>query len=416
MKITNITGHEIYDSRGLPTIACRIEMENNVAVLSSVPSGVSKGMYEAVELRDGGTRLMGYGVSNAIRNLETVIAPELIGKVPDIVEMDLKMIEMDGTENKAKLGANAILAASIAIAKAQAVTFSVEPYELLAQVCGFDSVTLPFPMFNMINGGAHADNNLNIQEIMLVPLGAQDFRSAMEAAVTTFYELKILLKEQGKSTLVGDEGGFAPNFIDEYEALDLLMEAMQRAGYDEIFSIALDVAASQLYDQRTQKYHWHGTLLSTQELIEKYSKLAEQYPIYSIEDGLSENDWTGWVAMMGQLGDKLQLVGDDLFVTNMTRISEGIHELAANAAIIKPNQIGTITETLQAIILCKEHGMNTIVSHRAGETEDTFIVDLAVGTSSGQLKAGGCSRGERVTKYNRLLRIEDLLHFSLLRM
>lgn len=414
MKIVSITGHEIFDSRGLPTIACTLTLENGISVMSSVPSGISTGGHEAFELRDGGTRLMGYGVSKAINNLEKIIGPVLLGNKPDVVEMDIKMLEMDGTDNKTKLGANAILAASIAIAKAQAASLSVETYELIAQICGFESIALPYPMFNMINGGAHANNNLCIQEMMVVPLGAQDFRTAMEAGVTIFYTLKELLKKQGKSVLVGNEGGFAPDFRDEFEALDILTEAIKKAGCEDICSLALDIAASQLFDQKKQKYYWNGELLSDQELIEKYKKLIELYPIYSIEDGLGEHDWNGWVEMFKELGDAIQLVGDDIFVTNVARISQGIHDSVANAAIIKPNQIGTVTETLQALMLCKEHEINTIVSHRAGETEDTFIVDLAVGASAGQLKAGSCSRGERMAKYNKLLLIEDSLHFSLL--
>ncbi|TET06138.1 phosphopyruvate hydratase [Candidatus Dependentiae bacterium] len=415
MKIKQVIGHEIFDSRGYPTIECEITLEDGQTVRASVPSGISRGKYEAVELRDGGSRLCGLGVSKAIEKLETVIAPEIIDKEPNVVDMDLKMIEMDGTQNKEKLGANSTLAVSTAITKAQAISSNIKTYELIAQLCGLEQVSLPYPLCNIINGGLHADNNLQVQEIMISPIGFSTFREAFEAIIEIYHCLKKILRKQGKSTLVGDEGGFAANFEDETEALDLLMQAIEMGSKGNgNFVIALDVAASHFYDHKTKTYQWHNRNLTAKDMIELYDKLSRSYPIYSIEDGLSEDDWEGWKLMMKKLGNRLQIVGDDLFATNPARIAEGIEQHIANTAIIKPTQIGTITETLQAVLLCKDYGLNTIVSHRSGETEDTFIVDFAVGTSSGQMKIGGCSRGERIAKYNQMLRIEDALHLRLL--
>lgn len=415
MKISNVIGREIYDSRGLPTIECDLVLDNEVVVTASVPSGTSKGSFEAVELRDGGTRLLGQGVLKAIENLETIIAPALVGKEPDIVGMDLKMIEMDGTENKSNLGANAMLAASMAVCRAQALMNEMELYEFIAMVCDFEAVTLPFPMFNMINGGAHANNDLRIQEFMVIPIGAQSFRGSIEAGVTIYQHVKELLNEQGMSTGVGYEGGFVPHLDDDQEALDLLMEAVERSGIDSgdvVF--ALDVAASQFYNKTKKMYDWKGQWVSSTDLIEVYKELAEHYPIYSIEDGLADTDLQGWKQLMDTLGEKVQLIGDDLFATHSERIVMGIENNLAHGAIIKPNQVGTVTETLQAVKLCKANDVAIIISHRSGETEDAFIADLAVGVSSGQIKAGGCSRGERMAKYNHLLRIEDGLTRNLL--
>lgn len=417
MKIMNVAGHEIFDSRGYPTLECELTLEQGQSVRASVPSGISRGRYEAVELHDGNERLQGRGVSKAIKNLETIIAPHLIGNEPNVVQMDLKMLELDGTPTKENLGANTLLAASTAITKAQALSANMKPYELIAQLCNFDQISLPYPQCNIINGGAHADNNLQIQEIMIVPIGFSTFRDAFEDILETYYKLKTILHNKGKSVLVGDEGGFASNFDDENEALDLLMRAIKETKSnddEENFVIALDIAASHFYDRTTKTYQWHNRHLTSNDMIDFYDKLSQTYPIFSIEDGLSEDDWEGWQLMMKKLGDRIQIVGDDLFATNPARIAEGIEQGVANAAIIKPNQIGTLTETLQSILLCKDYGINTIVSHRSGETEDTFIVDLAVGISSGQIKIGGCSRGERIAKYNQMLRIEDALHLSLL--
>ena len=415
MKISKVIAREIYDSRGLPAVECDLVLDNDVVVTASAPSGSSRGSFEAVELRDGGERLLGQGVLKAIENIETIIAPALVGKEPDVVGMDLKMIEMDGTENKSNIGANAMIAASMAVCRAQAMANDMELYEFIALLCDFEAVTLPFPMFNMINGGAHANNDLMIQEFMVIPIGAQSFRGSIEAGVTIFQHLKKILIEQGKSTAVGYEGGFAPMLEDEQEALDLLMEAVERSGIDSgdvVF--ALDVAASQFYNPTKKMYDWKGQFVSSEELIGVYKQLAEHYPLYSLEDGLADNDLEGWKNLMDTLGEKLQIIGDDIFATHSQRIIMGIENNLAHGVIIKPNQVGTVTETLQAIKLCKANDINIIASHRSGETEDMFIADLAVGASAGQIKAGGCSRGERMAKYNHLLRIEDELTRTLL--
>jgi len=417
MKITQIIGREIFDSRGFPTVECEITLNNNNIFIASVPSGISTGSHEAVELRDGGKRLEGRGVLKAIENIEQTIAPTLIGHAPNVVEMDLKMIALDNSENKSNLGANAILAVSYAVLRAQAFIEGLEIYELIADLCNVETVSLPIPLINVINGGRHADNNLTIQEYMIVPKGQQTIRGSLEAAAGLFYELKDLLKKNGKNTLVGDEGGFAPDFNNEREALDTLMQAIGNAQqkYGHEFVIALDIAANSLYNQSTNTYDLHGKKYTTDALIDWYAQLATEYPLFSIEDGLHEDDWEGWSKLTEKLGENVQIVGDDLFTTNPERITLGIEKDAANAVLIKPNQIGTVTETLQAMNICKEHGLNTIVSHRSGETEDTLIADLAVGTSAGQIKTGGCSRGERMAKYNRLLRIEDRLTLSVLK-
>ncbi|MBA3954213.1 phosphopyruvate hydratase [Candidatus Dependentiae bacterium] len=416
MKITRISGREVYDSRGWPTVQCELFLENGDSVLSYVPSGVSTGIYEALELRDGGKRLMGKGVLKAIENIETLIAPVLVGHEPHGMEMDLKLLELDGTTDKSRLGANALLAVSMAIFKAEAHSEKLELYELIAYYMGSDSVSLPFPMLNVINGGMHAYNKLRIQEFMIIPVGAPTFRSAFEAATLVYHELKALLIKKNKSTAVGDEGGFAAAFESDAEALDVLLEAIEAASAHSSVGciIGLDVAASQYYNSTTQLYSWQNQQLTSDEMIDYYKKLVDTYPIYSIEDGLSEEDWSGWIRMTKALENKIQIVGDDLFVTNPYRIAQGGIDHAATSVIIKPNQIGTITETLQAIKLCKDTNLATIVSHRSGETEDTFIADLAVGASVGQIKAGACRGSERLAKYNRLLTIEDTLAFSLL--
>lgn len=417
MKIIKVIGREIYDSRGEPTIECTLVLENEVQVKASVPSGISRGQYEAAELRDGGKRLMGLSVQKAIEKLETIIAPEIIGQEPRLVEFDLKMLDIDGTEQKTKLGANTMLAVSMAMARAQAITEELELYEFIALLCNLESVSLPFPMFNIINGGLHANNKLPIQEFMVMPVGTANFRAAFEITTELVHALKKMLNENQRSTALGDEGGFASQFYDVEEVFDFIMASIDTVcGHREDvgFVLALDVAASQLYDKKTKSYKFGDKSFSSEELIEWYESLTNQYPIYSIEDGLSELDWKNWPKMMKQLGEKIQIVGDDIFVTSAARITQGINEGFANATVIKPNQVGTVTETLQAIKLCKEHSMNIVVSHRSGETNDTFIADLAVGTSSGQIKAGSCMRGERVAKYNRLMEIEDILVFSIL--
>lgn len=414
MKISKIVGREIFDSRGFPTIECELILEDDSFVVASVPAGASCSSYEAVELRDGGDRLQGKGVQTAIKNLETIIAPALIGKEPDVVILDQVMIELDGTDRKSRLGANAILAASIAVCKAQALINNLYPYELIAYLCQKESVVIPFALFNILNGGAHARNSLAIQEFMILPTGAKTFRHALEQAMTIFHTLERLLIKKGKWAGVGDEGGFAPMNVGEYEALDLIMESVMTSGIESPNDvvIALDVAATQFYDPQTQLYQWQGKKVEVDVLIDFYSQIINRYPIYSIEDPCAESDYMGWKKMIVQTGDKIHVVGDDIFATNLAHLSNGINQGLVDAAIIKLNQVGTVTEALRAVDLCKENNIVTIVSHRSGETNDDFIVDLAVGTNSGFLKAGGCCRGERMAKYNRLLKIEDDLLFS----
>jgi len=416
MKITKVAGREIYNSRGLPTLECILELEGGTQVSASVPSGKSKSTFSAKELYDGDDRLYGMGVQKAIAKLENDIAPLLIGSKPELVELDLRMLEKDGTDDKSRLGANTITAASIAILKAQAAVAEVPPYEMIAYLCEMESVSLPFPMFNIINGGAHADNGLHTQEFMIMPVGADSFRSAMETATLTFHTLYEILKKKGKIVAVGDEGGYAVNVEHEEEVFNILMHTLDivKPVIDGDIVFTLDIAASQFYDTEKKVYHWYNEQKTAADMIAMYTQWSNSYPVYSIEDGLADTDPDGWKQLNQALGEKIQIVGDDLFATNPQRLAYGIEQDLANATIIKPNQVGTITETLQSIKLCKEYGINTVVSHRSGETNDTFIVDLAVGTSAGQIKAGGPSRGERIAKYNQLLRIEDTLMFSLL--
>lgn len=417
MKIAKIIGREIFDSRGLPTIECELMLEDGSVVTSSVPSGLSRGAHEAFELRDGGDRLMGKGVLKAIENIEAIIAPALVGKEPDLISMDLELIERDGTANRSRLGANAMLAVSMAVARAQAVVNEMELYELIAYLCDHSSVTLPFPMFNIINGGVHAPgSNLRIQEIMVIPVGSQSFRACLESAIMLYNRLKVTLKKKKKCVTFGDEGGLSADFLDDQDALDILMAVIEKEHSESgnRFVLALDIAASQFYNRKKNLYDWAGNSMGTDQLIELYTTLVTQYPIYSIEDGLSETDFEGWKALTKELSGNVQLIGDDLFCTNPLAIVQGIEQHLATGVVIKPNQIGTITETLQALKLCAEHNLISVVSHRSGETNDTFIVDLAVGTSSGYVKAGGVTRGERLAKYNDFLRIEDELMFSLL--
>lgn len=411
MKIKHVQGREIFDSRGIPALECELVLEDNTRIIASVPSGASRGTYEVVDIRDGGDRLAGRGLRKAIEIMEQTIAPLLIGNEPQVVAMDLKMLELDDSDNKQVLGGNVMLAASSALLKAQAYVEGLEVYELVAHLAGFDAVSLPVPLFNMINGGIHANNNLCIQEFMIVPVGERSFRACMEAGVEFFYALKKELVKRDKKLFSGDEGGFSADFGNEIEVLDILMEVISTLEQQQklTFVIALDIAASQLYDVSTGLYNWHGEYYSSEELITLYDQLTQYYPIYSLEDGLSEYDWQGWSLLYSQLADKVQIVGDDLFVTNSERIWQGIQQKVANSVIIKPNQIGTITETLQAVKLCKEHGLNVIASHRSGETDDTLIADIAVGISAHQIKAGGLSHGERIAKYNKLLRIEDFM-------
>lgn len=419
MKIAQVIGREIFDSRGMPTVECELILEDGMSVRASVPSGASVGSYEAHVLLDADKRLGGKGVTSAIDAIERIIAPRILKKEPSAVETDLMLISLDGTNNKSKLGANSLLAVSMAMYRAHAYVEGMTLYEFIAQVCDFDTVMVPRPFFNMINGGAHADNNLAIQEHMVVPVGACDYRSALSASMELYHILKRVLSEDGKSTLVGDEGGFAPIVESQTQALDYLMKAIDQAtkefGYDSgYFALALDVAASSLFDKKKKKYIIGDKAYDAPELVDWYSQLLQSYPICSIEDGLSEDDWDGWQIMSDALGDKVQLVGDDIFATNKDRIVKGMEQGVANTVLIKPNQIGTVTQTLQAIRLCQENEYNVMISHRSGETTDTFIADLAVGTHAGQIKAGGCSRGERIAKYNQLLRIEDELSMHML--
>lgn len=414
MKIKKVLAREIFDSRGFPTLECEITLEDDFVVRGSVPSGASRSEFEAVELRDGGDRLLGLSVQKAIEVVQNVIAPLIIGAEPNVVQTDIQMIELDGTERKEKLGANSMLAVGYAVARAQAYMEEVELFELIASISESGTVSVPYPLLNLINGGLHADNNLPIQEIMVMPVGAKSLRQGMDFTVTLSYMLKEVMEANDQRTLVGDEGGFAPIVADAREALDMLMEAIAALDAEDEFHIALDVAASTLYDPKTKKYQWGDDQYTADQMIELYEMLRQNYPIFSIEDGLASHDKEGWQRMTAALGEKIQIVGDDLFATHPQRIAEGIELGLANAAIIKPNQVGTVTEALQAIQLCHEYGMGTIVSHRSGATEDTFIADLAVGTSAGQIKAGGCARGERLAKYNQLLRIEDQLVFTLL--
>jgi len=407
MKIQDIHAREIFDSRGIPTIECDLFLSDGMMVTASVPAGISCGKYEAVELRDGGDRLMGLGVQKAVSVIEDIIGPMFIDRVPDVVSFDLELLDLDQTTNKSHLGANAILATSIAMCRAQAYMEGLELYEFIAHISQYSTVALPCPMFNFLGGGLHADNNFPIQELLIVPTKEHSFHSAFNTGVTIYHSLKEILRAKGKATSVGYEGAFVPSFNDEYEAFDLLMEAIDTSAVGNNVMISLDVAASHLYNAETGLYKWFGGEISSHELIEWYRSLISRYPIYSIEDGLGEVDWNGWTDMKRALPSHIKLVGDDLFVTDPQRIWHGIESDSATTVLIKPNQIGTVTEALQAVQLCKENDWDVIVSHRSGETNDSFIADLAVGVSAGHIKAGGCSRGERMAKYNRLLSIEQ---------
>ena len=407
MKIKKIEAYEVLDSRGNPTVECKLTLENGITSTAIVPSGASTGEREALELRDGGNRYHGKGVLKAVENVNKIIAKALIGKdVSKQKEIDETMIVLDGTEYKTKLGANAMLSVSLAVARANALLKNKPLYKSLGQ-----GTTLPIPLMNVINGGAHADSNVDFQEYMLVPVGAKTFSEAMQMASETFVELKKVLKSKGFATAVGDEGGFAPNFKNNEEPLEVIVQAIKNAGYTpkSYIAIALDVASSEFYNKTTKKYDLtksNGGSLSSDEMIDWYSELIKKYPIISIEDPLGENDWSGWKKITKKLGKKIQLVGDDIFVTNPKILAHGIEEKVANAILIKLNQIGTLTETLETIRLAQENGYKTIISHRSGESEDTFIADLAVAVNAGQIKSGSICRSERVAKYNQLIRIE----------
>lgn len=406
-----IKAHEILDSRGRPTLEASVGLENGAVGLAQVPSGASTGSFEAHELRDEDPkRYAGKGVERAVQNVQEVIQPELLGMdALDQAAIDRMMIEIDGTTTKSRLGANAILSVSLATAKAAASALDLPLYRYLG---GPFATLLPVPLMNVLNGGAHADNNMDIQEFMIVPLGASSFREALRFGAEVFATLKSVLKKQGLVTSVGDEGGFAPDLSSNAAALDLLITAIQQAGYKpgEEIALALDVAATEFYQDG--QYQFESKAYTAEALIDYYEQLIDRYPIVSIEDGLSEEDWTGWQTLQARLGSKVQLVGDDLFVTNLTRLQKGIDSRAANSILIKLNQIGTLTETVQAIQLATQSGFRSIVSHRSGETEDTTIADLAVATRAGQIKTGSLCRSERIAKYNQLLRIEDELEES----
>ncbi|MCC3355967.1 phosphopyruvate hydratase [Bacillus sp. REN16] len=410
--IVDVYAREVLDSRGNPTVEVEVYTESGAFGRALVPSGASTGEYEAVELRDGDkSRYLGKGVQTAVNNVNEIIAGEIIGfDVTEQVLIDKALIELDGTENKGKLGANAILGVSMAVARAAADFLEVPLYQYLG---GFNSKTLPVPMMNIINGGEHADNNVDIQEFMVMPVGAENFKEALRMGAEIFHNLKAVLHAKGLNTAVGDEGGFAPNLGSNEEALQTIVEAIEKAGYKpgEQVRLAMDAASSEFYNKEDGKYHLkgEGKVLTSEEMVAFYEDLVSKYPIISIEDGLDENDWEGHKLLTERLGKKVQLVGDDLFVTNTKKLAEGIERGIANSILIKVNQIGTLTETFDAIEMAKRAGYTAVISHRSGETEDSTIADIAVATNAGQIKTGAPSRTDRVAKYNQLLRIEDNL-------
>lgn len=412
--ITKIHARQIMDSRGNPTIECDVTLSGGAFGRAAVPSGASTGKFEALELRDGGNAYMGRGVLTAVKNVNEIIAPKLAGMdATNQAAIDETMMQIDGTPNKEKLGANAILSVSLAVAHAAANAMQLPLYKYIAKVYGNSNPSvLPRPMMNIINGGAHADNGLDAQEFMIIPNGAKNEFEAVRMGMEVFHNLKTILKRSNNSTNVGDEGGFAPNFHSCREALDTIISAINAAGYKPgaDISIGLDVASSEFYNDGV--YSFEGQKLSSAEMIEYYEKLIAEYPIISIEDALAEEDWDGWAKLTEQIGGKCQLVGDDLFVTNPSRLERGIKSHVANAILIKVNQIGTLTETLHAIKMAQDAKYGVIVSHRSGETEDTTIADLAVATNAGQIKTGSMSRTDRMAKYNQLLRLEEELDKS----
>jgi len=409
--IEKVHARQIMDSRGNPTIECDITLENGAFGRASVPSGASTGSFEALELRDGGNTYMGKGVLKAVKNVNEIIAPAIKGMdAENQTEIDEKMLALDGTPNKDKLGANAILSVSLAIAHAVANAKHIPLYQHIANIFGNENpCVLPRPMMNIINGGAHADNGLDAQEFMIIPNGATNETEAIRMGSEIFHNLKSILKKSGHGTNVGDEGGFAPNFNTCREALDTIVNAIKAAGYipGEQVSIGLDVASSEFYEDGVYKFE--GESKTSDEMIEFYKQLISEYPVISIEDGIAEEDWAGWKKLTETIGDKCQLVGDDLFVTNPARLARGIENGVANAILIKVNQIGSLTETLRAIKMAKDANYGVIISHRSGETEDTTIADLAVATNAGQIKTGSMSRTDRMAKYNQLVRIEEEL-------
>ena len=408
-KIKTVKARQIFDSRSNPTVEAEVILENGISALGAVPSGASTGSHEAVELRDGGNDYNGKGILKAVENVNSTINGILCGKsTENIDEIDRLMIESDGTKNKSNLGANATLAVSIACAKAAAKANNKPLYKFIGKE---DAITLPIPMMNILNGGAHADNNIDIQEFMIMPFGANSFKEAMKMGTEIYASLKKILQKKGLSTAVGDEGGFAPNLSSDEQALDLLIEAIISAGYkpNDDIKIALDAAASEWYKDGSYVQPKSNIKMTSDELITYFEKLVDKYPIFSIEDPLAEDDFEGFKKITERLGNRVQIVGDDLFVTNSERLKKGIETKAANAILIKPNQIGTISETISTVKLAQSNNYNTIMSHRSGETEDSTIADLAVALNCGQIKTGAPARSDRVAKYNQLLRIEEQL-------
>ena len=406
-SIKSVTAREILDSRGNPTIEVDVALSDGAFGRAAVPSGASTGAFEAAELRDGGERYLGKGVRQAAANIEKLIAPRVVGQNPfEQQVIDKLMIEIDGSPNKSKLGANAILGVSLAVARAAANSKKLPFYAFIG---GSDANLLPVPMMNILNGGAHADTNVDIQEFMIAPIGAQTFGESLQWGAEIYHALKSVLKKRGLATSIGDEGGFAPNLESNRAALDLIVEAIGKAGYKpkEEIALAMDVAATEFF--KDGKYEFEGSQLSSDEMISYYKSLVDSYPLVSIEDPLSEDDWGGWIQITKDLGSQVQLVGDDLFVTNPERLAKGIKNGAANALLVKVNQIGTLTETLDAVKMAHDAGYRSMMSHRSGETEDTTIADLAVAANCGQIKTGAPARSERVAKYNQLLRIEEEL-------
>jgi enolase len=402
-----VTAREILDSRGNPTVEVEVRLEDKSIGRAAVPSGASTGAFEAAELRDGGSRYLGKGVETAVKNVVLKIAPAVIGmKADDQRLLDEKMIALDGTKNKSSLGANAILGVSLATARAAAISSNQSLFKYLG---GSSAKTLPVPMMNILNGGAHADTNVDIQEFMIAPIGAQSFKESLRWGAEIYHSLKSVLKKKGLATSIGDEGGFAPNLESNRAALDLILVAIENAGFKAGTQIALamDVAATEFFEDG--KYKFEGKLLTSEQMIAYYSELVSAYPLVSIEDPLDEDDWSGWAKLTAELGEKIQIVGDDLFVTNIERLTRGIESKTANALLVKVNQIGSLTETIDAVNLAHKNNYKSMMSHRSGETEDTTIADLAVALSCGQIKTGAPARSERVAKYNQLLRIEEEL-------
>ena len=415
-QIQKVHARQVLDSRGNPTVEVDVITDEGALGRAAVPSGASTGIHEAVELRDGDKKkYLGKGTLKAVSNVNKIIAPALLGNdVADQTGIDEMMIQLDGTANKGKLGANALLAVSMAVAKAAAEEASLP---LFRYIGGTNAKVLPLPMMNILNGGAHADNKIDFQEFMIQPVGAPNFSEGLRWGVEIFHALKSVLKKKGFSTNVGDEGGFAPNIQSNEEAIETVLEAITAAGYKpgSQITIAMDAANSELWDNKKKKYVFHkssGKVMSSDELVKFWEKWVKQYPIVSIEDGMAEDDWNGWAALTQAVGSKCQLVGDDLFVTNVTRLQQGIDKKIGNALLVKVNQIGTVTETINAVTLAQHNGYNTIMSHRSGETEDTTIADLAVALNCGQIKTGSASRTDRMAKYNQLIRIEELLGSS----